>query len=200
MITGILRQVQGWVKLRGGTDGTMIGNVSDRLKVTPSNLQSTTEFAHFMNELGRCFSIDHIYTLNAGAYHQHILTTPNTDRLCYLSLFTGSSDDTQIEVYESPTATLGAAVAVVNQNRNSANANTSILNNITTLNTTGTLISQYRIGMGSGKGNNNALGAQISALILKKNTLYLLRWQSNVNGNIISSSTRFTEFDRAVDV
>jgi len=30
---GLLRQVQGWVKLKGATDGTKIGNVNDALKV-----------------------------------------------------------------------------------------------------------------------------------------------------------------------
>lgn len=31
---GLLRQVQGWVKLKGDTDGTKIGNIGDQLKVT----------------------------------------------------------------------------------------------------------------------------------------------------------------------
>jgi len=31
---GILRQVQGWVKLKGDSDGTKIGNIGDKLKVT----------------------------------------------------------------------------------------------------------------------------------------------------------------------
>ena len=30
---GLLRQVQGWVKIKGATDGTKIGNTGDRLKV-----------------------------------------------------------------------------------------------------------------------------------------------------------------------
>lgn len=33
MIKSILNIVQGWVNVRGGTDGTMIGNTTDRLKV-----------------------------------------------------------------------------------------------------------------------------------------------------------------------
>jgi hypothetical protein len=31
---GILSQVQGWIKIKGSTNGTMIGNVTDKLKVT----------------------------------------------------------------------------------------------------------------------------------------------------------------------
>lgn len=31
---GLLRQVQGWVKLKGDSDGTKIGNIGDRIKVT----------------------------------------------------------------------------------------------------------------------------------------------------------------------
>lgn len=33
MITSVLKVIQGWVKLRGGSDGTFIGNVGDRLSV-----------------------------------------------------------------------------------------------------------------------------------------------------------------------
>ena len=47
MIKGILRQVQGWVKLKGATDGTMIGNVSDALKVAPTNDQYTPSYVNF---------------------------------------------------------------------------------------------------------------------------------------------------------
>jgi hypothetical protein len=36
MIDSILKVVQGWVKIKGGTDGTMTGNVGDRLKVDAS--------------------------------------------------------------------------------------------------------------------------------------------------------------------
>lgn len=39
---GILRQVQGWVKLRGNSDGTKIGNVSDAIKVFDSSNQVGT--------------------------------------------------------------------------------------------------------------------------------------------------------------
>ncbi len=34
MIDGLLKVIQGWVKVKGGTDGEIIGNVGDRLKVT----------------------------------------------------------------------------------------------------------------------------------------------------------------------
>jgi hypothetical protein len=32
MIDSIVKRIQGWVKIKGGTDGTNIGNVSDSLK------------------------------------------------------------------------------------------------------------------------------------------------------------------------
>lgn len=42
MIDSILKVVQGWVKLKGDTNGTLIGNVGDRLKVdTVLNSSST---------------------------------------------------------------------------------------------------------------------------------------------------------------
>ena len=33
MFTGILKRIQGWVKIKGGTDGSFIGNKGDHLKV-----------------------------------------------------------------------------------------------------------------------------------------------------------------------
>ena len=187
--------------LEGGTDGTKIGNVGDRLKVQQSMLVPIHSHHTIMIELGRSFSVDHISTVNAGSYHQHVLTTPNSNRLCYLTLFATTSEEAEISIYEVPTVTLGASLAseVINQNRNSSNVATSTLHDVTTVTAVGALISQYRLSMGSGKGNNPALGQDSSVLILKKNTQYLLRWKSLTNGNVMSTSTRFFEYDESVD-
>lgn len=40
MIKGILRQIQGWIKIKGGTDGTFIGNSGDKLKVNDDAVQT----------------------------------------------------------------------------------------------------------------------------------------------------------------
>jgi hypothetical protein len=42
---GLLRIIQGWVKLKGDTDGTKIGNLQDRLKV---EAKSSDEYNMFM--------------------------------------------------------------------------------------------------------------------------------------------------------
>lgn len=187
--------------LEGGTDGTKIGNVGDRLKtssvVTGVIAAHDLEFHNFEN--GRAFSFDHVYTLNSGELHQHALETPDTNRLCYLSLFTTPSDDAQVEVYEAPTYVRGSELFPINRNRNSSNASTSRIFDISSISAPGTQISYYRLGMGGGRGNNPALGDKSAILILKKNTKYLLRLTSNTNGNIVSSSVRFFEYDVVAD-
>lgn len=50
---GILRQVQGWVKLKGDSDGTRIGNVGDALKVT----FSSTQIDAILNSVDRVLAI-----------------------------------------------------------------------------------------------------------------------------------------------
>ena len=39
---GIFSQIQGWVKLKGATDGTKIGNVSDSLKTNVTSCSLPT--------------------------------------------------------------------------------------------------------------------------------------------------------------
>ena len=57
MIGNFLKQVQGWVKLKGSTDGTMIGNVSDALKSSivssPQNPVYTSLDPRAIDAIGR---------------------------------------------------------------------------------------------------------------------------------------------------
>jgi len=51
MIGGILRQIQGWVKIKGGTDGSIIGNTGDRIKVeSASDLSSDFKVTQLYNQ------------------------------------------------------------------------------------------------------------------------------------------------------
>jgi hypothetical protein len=183
--------------LEGGTDGTKIGNVGDSLKVqVVSNYffaQTTINFEHQMVHIGRSFSLDHTYTLNTNATHDHILVSPDTTRNAHLIVIIMSKGDCSYELYEDPTCTYNTEVVTINRNRNSANVNTTKVYNLITLTNQGTLVAFQRIGLG---GPQSQGGLQESTeVVLKRNTNYLIRVKSNENGNIISSSTRWYEYD-----
>jgi hypothetical protein len=187
--------------LKGGTDGTIIGNVGDALKTTATITgmpfaTNTIDFPHYMIHIGRAYKLDHVYTLSSGANHDHAFVTPSSGtRYPHLTWLINSSDDLTIYLYEAPTLTLGSEIAAYNRNRNSANANTTKVYSVDAVSNVGTEIEANRIGMGSGSHQNQNVGNSLGEWIFKANTTYLWRVKSNANGNIISASIEWYEYD-----
>ena len=76
MINSILKIVQGWIKVKGNTDGTFIGNNSDRLKVYNSDLvglvdtqnSSTTPLGSGATFTGTSIEITNYAAINVAAF------------------------------------------------------------------------------------------------------------------------------------
>ena len=97
MIGNILRVVQGWVKLKGATDGTMIGNVGDRLKV--DSLVSSYPPACLITEemdVARKFelssSFQDVYTYTGTGYFISLMLNFETDDKCYMRVVIDGND------------------------------------------------------------------------------------------------------------
>ena len=57
-LNSVLKVVQGWVKLKGGTDGTFIGNDGDRLKVISTESDVIAEYKYLLDGTTKNINVD----------------------------------------------------------------------------------------------------------------------------------------------
>jgi len=181
MFGGIFRVIQGWVRLRGNTDGTLIGNDNDRLKVISYGSDPmadgvvTIEQGHHETHEGNHFHYSECFKLDDTDVKEFIFTANST---IYEHFFwtLGARERSFIYVFENPTFTGGTAKTMVNRNRNSSNTYSGTLVEAPTVTADGTELECVFID----KDHNTRASDE---WILKAGEDYLIRVVSDKNGN-----------------
>jgi hypothetical protein len=195
-IGGIFRWVQGWVKIKGDTDGTKIGNISDALKVAISNslpfYVNAIQFLHQKIHDGDLFSINRADTFALNNEIGFIFEC-DADSDVHITFDLQSSDDIEVGLYESPTYTGGSSAnsLVYNRNRNSSNTFDVNIKYLVTVTDNGTQLEGF-LGGATGGAKTANTGAR-QEWVLKRGLNYLLRFKSLSPGNEITTNILFYE-------
>ena len=165
----------------GGTDGTSIGNVADRLKVT-----SNTNVMEWINA-GKAFSHNVIHTLSNGQTFYHLIVTPNTTTRIHLKYSIDATGPLTVELYEAPTTSAnGTAADSYNRDRNSATATVLLVYHGPTVSADGTLLEAHSIGASGGAKSGSTDSSD--EFILKQNTKYVIKYVSKASQNDVSDA------------
>lgn len=165
----------------GATDGTAIGNVGDRLKVT-----SNTNVMEWINA-GKAYSHNMIHTLSNGQVFYHLIIVPNDAIKYHLKYNIDSTGPLTIELFEAPTTTAnGTAALVYNRDRNSANTSGLLVYHGPTVTADGTLLEGHSIGASGGAKSGTTDASD--EMILKTNTKYVIKYTSKASQNDVSDA------------
>jgi len=119
-----------------------------------------------------------------------LITVPNTTLWPHLVFSVDGALQTLVQLFETCTHTAGAAKTAYNNNRNSATANTTLLNASNDDAADGNAILQSMFGVSTGSGINSIVSGGGSRgdneHVLKQNTKYLLRVTSYADNNVVS--------------
>jgi hypothetical protein len=180
--------------IEGASDGTMIGNIADALKVNAVNfpLDSLTgsiltiEHLMAMIHAGNLYSHAHVHTLANGDTYYHLLITPALPkRIHYLQLVNSSGPGT-VTFLEGPTVSAnGSEITGRNHERNVADANTTFLiYHAPTVTAEGTSIVSEAFGSNGGQKQGGTAG--FLEFVLKPETKYLIKYTSSASANAFS--------------
>jgi len=180
-------------RIIGDTDGTLIGNDGDRLKVAaslPDYEDGTTDalkiidYAHHEIHAGSAYMHTDTVTLGNSQTYGIVFTTPNTAKQCHLVFAFRAPGETRIDLYENPTNVVtGSSLNVFNKNRNSSKVNTTVLNTFTSSDDNGTLLFTEFFDRVT---QDVSTSRNIGEWILKSNEEYILLITSGSNSNQIS--------------
>lgn len=170
---------------------TILGNVTVVAPVDePSGSLQSVTFAHHKVHGGDHFIYANAQDLTNGQTISFTLVTPATTMWSHFGFELDGESEYDLQIYEGATPqSVGTPVAnpaVINNNRNSATANTLVINSSPTLGggAKGSLI--YRIHRGSGRGTGGESGTG-QELILKQDEMYWIDLtNATANNNFIS--------------
>lgn len=105
----------------------------------------------------------------------HLIITPNTTKWGHVTISVeGVTSSIEVMLYEDTTVSAnGALMTVFNRNRNYADNNTMLIYGTPTVTGVGTLLADNVFG--AGKNSAGGGGRDGNEIVLKQNTLYLLR-------------------------
>jgi len=128
-------------------------------EILESNVDTTTsvrtfiDFAHHEIHEGDAFTASYRADVGNGANLDLLIVTPNTTKWAHLTYELDVGAETDMLIYEAPTATAGDAVVAYNRDRNSATTATVTVTSTPTGITTGTtIIRAYHLGTGKSFG------------------------------------------------
>ena len=175
-----------WNVIKGLINSTDVREA--RLDSSTHTMQ-TIEYAHHEVHGGSHFTFcASDGDLDSGQVIEFILTTPDTTKWAHLIASAYGALHTKLEIYEDTTHTTGAAQTAYNNNRNSGTAATITINASNDDNADGTLIFSSEWGIDTGAGTNKKSGGGESRgdseWVLKQNTKYLVRVESQTADNV----------------
>lgn len=178
--------------------GSGAGEQADvRIDPSTSSLQ-TVDYAHHEVHAGSHFTF--IATdgdLDAAAVLDFIITTPNTTKWAHMLLHAYGALHTKAYLYETTTHGTDAAQTAYNNNRNSATTPTVTIHTSDDAGADGTLIASTEFGIDTGNGSNRVFGGGESRgegeWILKQNTKYLVRIESQTDNNVVALTIAWYE-------
>lgn len=145
------------------------------------------DFAHHELHEGDHFSYTNAEDIGNSATVSFTLTTPNTTKWSHLGFNVSAEAEFDLQIFEGATGltssgTVVSNPAVINDNRNSTNANTMIIRSGPTLGggSKGTLIKRFHGGSGKLTGGTAGTGEE---LILKQNTIYWIDLLNSTTSN-----------------
>jgi len=190
MMNSILKVVRGFVRLRGGTDGSLIGNLANRLLVDANlNFDDVSggiiiaDIIHQRIHEGISYVSGQSAIYGNSEEREFCITAPDTTTRVHMRLTFRFGGRYLIELFENPTLVEGSALGILNRDRNSSNTATTTIKNVTSITSDGdSLISEYGGSTGSSAARANQENIEI---ILKQNEQYLIRITSNDPSNRI---------------
>ena len=162
-------------------NGIMYARVSDTA-IKPARLDAVTEaimtvsYAHHETHAGSHFNYRDSYALAKNAVQEHLIITPNTTSWAHMIFgVAASGGQVDVEIFEGTiTSANGSVEPVMNRNRNSLNANTTLLYDSPTVTSDGTRISKQTFGVDDKKSAGGG-SRDSEEIMLKQNTKYLFR-------------------------
>jgi hypothetical protein len=169
-------------------DGTKFADVDI------DSLVSTDVFHHRVHE-GKYWTVtDYDGNVQAAAPKYWHLKAPDTAIRCHTVMAIAVNDETLIELYEAPTLTgNGTALTAYNNDRNSATAATCLFYNDPTVTAPGTKLQNDLIGTNNPKTRIGGNVRQVTEIILKQNTSYIIKNTVTNNGTRVSFNLELYE-------
>lgn len=153
-----------------------------------TNAMLIIAYQHYEIHNGCHFNICDFVDLGDAEVFEFQITTPDTAKWAHFLYEAGSSGPVVIEIYENAIISApGSAVPIFNNNRNSDNLSSLIIQTGATLSDNGTIIRKYSFGSTFNPLSTTGGNARSeSEIILKQNTTYRIRHISGSDGNSIS--------------
>lgn len=167
-----------WKKLRAAY-GTGAGEDADvRIDASTSSLQ-TVDYEHHELHAGNHYTYTQVDSdFDIADAVELLIVTPNTTTWAHMVIDVEAELDTNVKFYEGATHTVAAAQTAYNNNRNSANTNTTTINTHNDDGADGTLIFESQFGINTGGGANTVAGGGANRgsqeWVLDQNNKYLL--------------------------
>ena len=155
---------------------------------------NTIDYAHHEIHSGDHYYMEGHTSLNIDGTYKVALVTPDTTKWVHLTWAISSNGVLTIEFYEGAEGiSNGTEKTPLNNNRNSSNTSGVTLTAGVAATGDGTLISQAKWGGDTFKSSFGGSAARIDELILKQNTIYLRKFTSHTDNNIISFKATWYE-------
>jgi hypothetical protein len=180
----------GPVSLIGGVDSRILtfnGTTWENTPMDPvTRTLQTVDYAHHEIHSGSHFFYADAAELGSAATQDYLITTPNTTRWAHMLFFLDGSAITQWQLFEGADKDGTTPQTVVNSNRNSLTAATTLIHKGTAGGTTdGTQILIYKGGSATGTSRQSGTNTRNDGeTILKQNTKYILRVTSGTASNL----------------
>jgi hypothetical protein len=153
--------------------------------------KKTIEYAHKAVHNGDHFYIAESNALDAAGTRDLILTVAATTKWPHLIFAVDGVFVTRVDLFETTTHNVAAAVAAINNNRNSATAAGMTVNVSAGGGVDGTSIYTWTSGVSTGTGSSRVVQSGASRgdqeIVLKQNTKYLLRVTSSTAANLTNT-------------
>lgn len=146
-----------------------------------TSTRKVIDFSHSEIHEGESFTASYKADIGNGANLDLLIVTPNTAKWAHFTYELDVEAETDVMIYEAPTATAGTEVAIYNRDRNSEVTPTVTVTHTPTGITAGsTIIRAYHLGTGKSFGGGSR---DVHEFILKQNTKYLFRMTNATTSN-----------------
>jgi hypothetical protein len=157
----------------------------------------TVDYEHHEVHSGSHYTFTMDSTVGDSDTLGFLIVTPNTTKWAHMVIEVDGALDTRFDLFESSTHTTGGERTAYNNNRNSANTNTTTIHNWTRGVSDGTNIFRSHFGIDSGVGAGRVTGGGgtrgATEWILKQNTKYFAAIISATAANVVS--LKFTWYE-----
>jgi len=173
--------------------GTKVGQVGNSLLVSVDQVEETTnslkviDYSHAELHSGDRFVAKSYEALAKNATKDFLIITPNTAKWAHMTIgLANKSGELAWSLYEDATVSAnGTLDGTFNRNRNSVTANTTLIYEDPTVTGVGDLLPDGYLGSGKNLPGGEARDSE--EILLKQNTIYLLRVvEQNVAATIIN--------------